>query len=179
MRHSVPEVREDVPVPECRLTDEGRELCLPLAEALRDYGPGSVFASREPKANETAAALCVHLGWTFETLDGLHEHERRRAGFVQGGIDGLLAQLFARPDELVFGDETANQATARFSAAVDGALEGSDGDLFVVAHRTVIVLLVAARTGVEPLPLWQRLGSPSYVVLSLPEWRIEEVVPSV
>src|SRR5437588_121956 len=50
--------------------------------------------------------------------------------------------------------------------------------LIVVAHGTVITLLVAGWCGVEPFPLWERLGLPSYVVLELPERRIVEVVES-
>ena len=74
------------------------------------------LCEQRAESERDRAAFCAHPGWPFETLDGLHEHERRRAGFVQGGIDGLVAQLFARPDELVFGDETANQAAARLGA---------------------------------------------------------------
>ena len=38
--------------------------------------------------------------------------------------------------------------------------------LAVVAHGTVIALYVAAVTGVAPLPLWQRLSLPAFVVLA-------------
>jgi hypothetical protein len=43
----------------------------------------------------------------------------------------------------------------------------------------VIALYVAARAGVDPLPLWRRLGLPSFVVLSLPDMTLVEIVDQI
>jgi broad specificity phosphatase PhoE len=50
-----------------------------------------------------------------------------------------------------------------------------EGDLVVVSHGTVVALFVAAATGVEPYAFWNRLGLPSFVVLSLPGLEIARV----
>ena len=45
--------------------------------------------------------------------------------------------LFARPDELVYCDETADQARERFGVAVSSVLEDHEGaNIGVVAHGT-------------------------------------------
>jgi hypothetical protein len=43
----------------------------------------------------------------------------------------------------------------------------------------VIALFVAQHTRLPALPLWQRLGLPSFVVLTLPEFGLVEVVEDV
>jgi hypothetical protein len=40
-------------------------------------------------------------------------------------------------------------------------------------------LFVALSAGVEPFPLWSRLGLPSFVVLSLPEMELVSIVEGV
>jgi broad specificity phosphatase PhoE len=41
------------------------------------------------------------------------------------------------------------------------------GNVIVIAHGTVIALFVAYYTSLPVLPLWRRLGLPSFVVLTL------------
>jgi broad specificity phosphatase PhoE len=67
--------------------------------------------------------------------------------------------LFSRPDEACFGPETAHQARRRFDVAVAEVLrDAPPGNVIVVAHGTVISLLVAHHTGCAAFPLWRRLG---------------------
>jgi broad specificity phosphatase PhoE len=49
----------------------------------------------------------------------------------------------------------------------------------IVAHGTVITLFTAAHTGLPPLPLWHRLGLPSFVVLTVPDLRLVTMVERV
>jgi broad specificity phosphatase PhoE len=187
VKHARPVVDPVVPSAEWRLGDAGREGARALAPHLKAFEPIAVVSSVEPKAWETAAIVAQRLGVPCAAVEGLHEHERRGAGFA-GTHDEFRAKvkaLFERPDELVFGDETARQAQVRFTAAVEGALAQwapfAEGDaqrsLVVVAHGTVISLVVAAWCGVAPFPLWDQLGLPSYVVVSMPDRRLVEVHP--
>ena len=57
--------------------------------------------------------------------------------------------------------------------------EHTADNVVIVAHGTVITLYVAQHTGVEPLPLWRRLGLPSFVVLSLPDLGMLDVIERV
>jgi broad specificity phosphatase PhoE len=111
----------------------------------------------------------------------LHEHERSGVGWIdREHFEAQVAEFFRRPGALVFGGETADQAHARFAAAIAAlTVHYPARSLAVVAHGTVISLFVARSTGVEPFPLWSRLGLPSFVVLSSPEMGLVSVVEGV
>lgn len=140
------------------------------------------MTSPEPKAHETARLVAAALGaLSVETLDELHEHDDRDAPFQdEAAFRATVREFFADPAEAVFGPETADEAHARFSAAVDALPVPSGGSAnVVVAHGRVISLYVARRSGFEPYALWVRLGLPAFVVLDLPSRAVAEVVERV
>lgn len=153
----------------------------PLADRLRSHAPSRVVASLEPKAQETGRLLASRLGVPWSVRAGLHEHDRCDVPFLgrEQFLDSVAA-FFRTPDQLVFGSETARDALARFSCAVDAVLSRyPDGSVAIVAHGTVISLYVADACGVEPYALWRELGLPSFVAVSLPDARLLDVVGSV
>lgn len=80
----------------------------------------------------------------------------------------------------MFGDESADEALARFAGGVDAAVDSTvPGSVLIVAHGTVISLFVAARAGLDAWSLWQRLGLPSFVTLTLPTFAIEQEVATI
>ena len=79
----------------------------------------------------------------------------------------------------MLGTETAEQSLARFSAAIDKVIEAGQADNVVVTHGTVMTLYAAGVGGVEPKRLWRRLGTPSFVVLGLPDLDVRCVVERV
>jgi broad specificity phosphatase PhoE len=88
-----------------------------------------------------------------------------------------VADFFHRPAELVMGCETAHQASHRFGRAMATVLsQHAEQNIIVFTHGTVLSLFVACTTGLEPLTLWQRLGLPSFVVLTLPQLELVKVV---
>jgi broad specificity phosphatase PhoE len=102
-------------------------------------------------------------------------------GFLSAqAFQDSVAHFFKRPSELVFGSETAEQALRRFATAIEQVLNTyTQGNVVVVAHGTVISLFVGAQTDIDPYRLWQRLGLPSFVVLSLPTFELVEVVERI
>ena len=181
IKHSLPDVRPEQPPSRWRLSPEGSRRALELAEALRPMGLERIFSSREAKAVQTAAFAGERLGLGFEVREGLHEHDREREPFASPeDFEVKVRELFRRPSERVFRSESAQEALARFSSAIDAVIsEASGADIAVVAHGTVISLFVASKCGVDGFELWQRLGLPSYVVLETPGWRLVEVVEEV
>lgn len=176
VKHSLPIVVPGVPPARWVLADEGRARCAALADHLRPYHPARIVASDEPKAAETARLLAGHLGDPAPPpLDpDLREHERRPADFFADtpAFHDAVRRLFAQPDDLAFGTETAGAAGSRFAAAVDRHLAATPtGTLIVVAHGTVISLFAAARASLDPFPLWRSLDLPSYLALTLPDFR--------
>lgn len=178
VKHSLPELNPSAPANKWPLSSEGRTRALALGACLAAYRPGAIFTSPEPKASETAQVVGRRLGLGVTALEGLHEHERGSIGWVsRKALQSGVADFFRFPDRRVFGDESADEAHARFSAAVERAsLAREAGTAMVVAHGTVIALFVSRLAQVAPFPLWQRLGLPSFVVLAPEERRVVRVV---
>lgn len=182
VRHSMPEMVAGMPASQWHLSEEGRHRCKVLARRLAGYDLGSIVTSQEAKAIETGQIVASLLGLPFETAPDLHEHEREVVKSI-GSVQDFQAQvirLFEHPGELVLGNETADEAHQRFSAALAAVLERKPkGNLAIVSHGTVMALFVSRATGLDPVSFWKRLGLPAYAVLALPGFRMEEVVYEV
>jgi broad specificity phosphatase PhoE len=178
IRHSVPELDAGAPASQWRLSEIGRQRCIALARALAPYSPARLYTSREPKAVETGEIASQLLGIPCETAEGLHEHDRSGVGFLPGEqFAPAIERFFLNPDSLVFGNETADAAHARFSTRVIELMSAHvGGNTAIVSHGTVITLLVSRATGAEPVTFWKRLGAPSFIVLSYPDLQLEKVV---
>ncbi len=86
-----------------------------------------------------------------------------------------MRRFFASPDALVFGEETASEAGARFRAALDALLAARPAQrLAVVSHGTVLTLLLAGPNGMAPYELWSSLALPEALVVRSSDWRILE-----
>ncbi len=182
VRHSLPDVVPGAPPSHWQLSDEGRARCVSLAASLSAFTPRTVFASHEPKAAETARIVGERLGAEVTELDGLEEHHRDDAPFFQdpGEFDAAVRRLFAASNELVYGSETATEALTRFERAVTAAIDAeSDSDVVVVSHGTVISLLIAGRTGLDPMEVWRGLTTPCYAVVELPGFKLLDIVSDI
>jgi broad specificity phosphatase PhoE len=162
VRHSVPEVDRSIPAAEWRLSAEGRARCDALAKQLSTHDPELVVSSTEPKALETAELLAWRLGLDVRESAELREQERRTVGWLERDeLEAAVLRVFAEPDQVVFGEESAASALERFTRAVEGL-----GDrAIVVSHGTVISLYVAARTGQDAFALWKGLELPDLLVV--------------
>jgi broad specificity phosphatase PhoE len=181
IKHSLP-----VPVPridahDWQLSDKGRHRCNALAERVAPYAPTIIVTSLEPKARETGDLVGRALNIPVESAPNLHEHDRTGVPWLdQDLFETAVRTFFDRPNDLVFGRETARESASRFSRAVEETLaRHPTGTLAIVAHGTVISLYLAAKTGIDPFPLWQRLGLPSFVVLPQASGQRVEIVDSV
>ena len=178
VKHSLPDIVQNIPAHAWELSDEGRKLVEKLAERLKQYQPEIIASSVEPKARETAELLCKSLGVDIVVLDGLHEHERNGVPFYpKREFQSLMRLLFEKPDVLVFGNESATQALMRFRESVDLVMNlYDDKRMAIVSHGTVISLFVSLLTGVDGYQLWSDLGLPSFVVLDLKNKKLLETV---
>ena len=183
VKHSHVDVVAGRPPRTWELSAEGRRRAALLAGRLAEFDVARVVSSVEPKAVETAEIVAQRLGVPSARLPGLHEQLRDTAPHLgDEDFQAAIAWLFDEPNKVVFGEESADAAGDRFSAAVDALAEDAavaGRDAIVVAHGTVISLYVARVAGIEPFPLWQSLGLPSYVVLSQGSRRQVEIVTGV
>jgi broad specificity phosphatase PhoE len=162
VRHSLPAVDPARPAEEWRLSEEGRRRCGPLAARVAAHRPTAIVSSTEPKARETAELLGADLGLEMRESTALRETARRTVPWLKHEeLRRAIRTLFERPDEVVFGEESALDALGRFSAAVDGLAEAT----VVVSHGTVISLYAAACTGRDAFELWSALELPDLVVV--------------
>lgn len=169
VRHSVPEIREELSARDWLLSEEGRRRAGRLAERLIRHRPEFIITSPEPKARETADILAGRLGLPMQVIDNLHEHVRNSVPFLTKlEFDAAVRKFFEQPETLVFGSETADQAHGRFSGAVHSIISDSDkSKIVIVAHGTVISLFVSRLTGEPGYKIWSGLGLPGFVVLDL------------
>lgn len=204
IRHSAPEIRSEIPAAEWSLSEDGRARCLPLAERLMTHHIQALACSYETKAMQTAAILGDRLSLPVHPFDGLHEHLRPAMLWQgQAAFEARLRQFFEQPEKMVFGLETAAQAARRFTTAIHRLLDHYPSQtVAVVSHGTVMALFAAwaarnssANPGAplpggaslspvsvfefDPFPLWVRLEIPSYLIFSLPDLQLEEVVERV
>jgi broad specificity phosphatase PhoE len=169
VKHSAPQIEKDLPANTWKLSEEGRLRAHRLAELLENYAPEVVVSSHEPKAKETADILAKHLKLDMQIFPDLHEHDRNNVPYLShDAFQVSIRDFFQKPDELVFGSETADQAHARFYQAVHSVLNvHRDKTAIVVTHGTVISLFVSRLTGSSDLELWNQLGLPSFIALDL------------
>lgn len=169
VKHSVPEIQVDRLASTWKLSEEGRFRAQHLAEHLKSFAPEVIATSNEPKATETAEILGSQLNLDIQILPDLHEHDRSNVPFLSHeAFQASIRDFFERPDELVFGRETADQTYTRFYRAIHSILnEHRDKTIVIVTHGTVISLFVSRLTGSSALELWNQLGLPSFVAMEL------------
>ena len=176
VKHSLPEIRENVPAREWNLSENGKARASTLAEALRKYQCEAIYSSIEPKALQTANILGDELVLNVQVVDGLHEHDRSRSPFYsKSEFESLVRRFFAQPDDLIFGSETAYQTLVRFRSALEPLLTfKNDENKIVVCHGAVISLYASWLTDCDGFQLWQELGLPSFVALDVKSKSIVE-----
>jgi broad specificity phosphatase PhoE len=167
VKHSLPGIVENLPAREWKLSDEGRIRAQQLAERLIPFQPEVIISSVEPKARETAEFVAGRHKLALQIADGLHEHDRSKTPYLsKDEFQAAMHEFFEKPETLVLGIETADQAYARFYLAVHSVrLRHPNETVVIVAHGTVISLFVSRLTGIAGWSLWNELGLPSYVML--------------
>ncbi|HEY7089589.1 MAG TPA: histidine phosphatase family protein [Tepidisphaeraceae bacterium] len=178
IKHAAPEVVPTVPSEQWHLSERGRASCAALAEAVRAHEPRVVVSSTEPKAIETAELVASALKIPHEPAPDLHEHDRSNVPHMRSSeFISMVELFFRRPDELVLGQETAGDAEERFTSAVEDVVKEHAGrNVAIVAHGTVIALMLARYSDRPAFAWWRELGLPSMVVLELPEYRIVQTI---
>ena len=169
IRHATPTVQQDSLAREWPLSEAGRQACERFAGRLAEYQITAIVSSAERKARETAVILAARLGLARSVDADLNEHTRENVPYLDRPVfEARIQQLFAEPDALVFGQETATQAYMRFAGAVKRALAAHPaGDVALVTHGTVMALYAERHTGVEPFAFWQALAMPDLLTLAV------------
>lgn len=181
VKHALPVLDPSRPPREWTLGPEGEAQAGSLAGALERFAPFRLVASTEPKAVRTAEIVAGIHRLPMTTAAGLREIDRSRLPMMSREAHTELNRgLFTSFESPVVGSESAREARDRFVAAVAEQIRAaSEENLVVVAHGTVIALLVAAYNPVDAFHLWTRLQCPSFVVLDRGTLTLVETVERV
>lgn len=144
-----------------------------LAGRLAAIGLRRIVTSPEGKAIATGGLLATALGLPVEARSGLEEHHRLvgQQAPDRAVFEANVRRFFDRPEEVVFGTESAVGALARFRAAVAAVMDETGGDELIVSHGTVMSLLVAAGGNGTAMSVWSSLALPDLVTLDWPGLR--------
>ena len=134
------------------LTDRGREQAREAGARLVDRGVTAVYASRLPRARQTAEELAAVLGLPVSVLDGVHELD---VGIHEGQHDDnvgpVALEVFSRwwRDEDLSagfpGGETGAAIVARMRSALDHVADRHEGGtVVVVSHGGAMAVGIGA-----------------------------------
>lgn len=115
---------------------------------------------------QTAQIIADRIGSKIHIDVRLREHERSSVGFLEReSFEAGITSIFDRPEEIAYGDESANAVYARFSAAIDDAVARSSGPVAAVTHGTAMTIYVSRLVGIAPMQFWAKLGMPAAIVI--------------
>jgi broad specificity phosphatase PhoE len=162
-----------------QLTPEAHERVADMATKLREYNIAHVYTSAEPKIEATGKLLSSALDVPCDIAAELHETLRETAPYYED-IEVFWAAIqaaMAQPDELLFGEETFDDAYDRMVRCIDGLLAAHPGQtIAAVTGGVTLALVVSRKTGQDVYKIWRSLKMPSYAVLSLPDYELVELV---
>lgn len=142
----------DTPVPDWGLSDVGRARHEAFAASSTLDHVTAIYASSERKARDGAVPVSAQLGLPVRIVPALGENDRSATGYLPPAeFEATADAFFATPDTSVRGWETARAAQARIVAAIStlAALDGTVGDVLVVAHGAVGALLRCHLKGID------------------------------
>ena len=178
IKHSLPEIRPELPSIEWTLSAEGRRRCFWLADRLRPYGISVLYSSPEPKALATAALVSAELSVPCRRHPDLRENDRTGFPFLPNKEwMQRFHEFFDYPERICIGAESAVSAGHRFDRAVKEVLrEAHEQTTAIVSHGTVITLFLTRYNSLDAFELWQSLSLPSFICASAPAFECREIV---
>jgi broad specificity phosphatase PhoE len=183
IKHATPVKDPARPSNEWELSDLGRQQAIKLAKDLLDQKCliDVVATSDEPKAQETGKIIAAEFDRTIQVVKDLAEHDRSNVPVMPTReFISSVALFFKEPDRLVLGRETARDAKARITGAIERIMSDYAGrDVAIVSHGTVIALFAAELLKEDPFQLWRRMGLPSYIVIDWAKREATRVVERV
>lgn len=167
VKHARPILVPGEPPSTWSISPEGRADAQALARKLAAFAPTAIVSSTEQKAAATADEMGEVFGLAPGRDLGLREHFGDTMAFFEEAVfQAKVAAFFANARDLVLGEETGEEAHARFAGAVDRQRAAHpEGTLVLVAHGRVITLWAQRRLGIDPMPFWRGLTLASALVV--------------
>jgi broad specificity phosphatase PhoE len=167
IRHATPAIQPSIPEHEWPISDRGIEQARLLAEAARTWGLQALYASRQPKAQSTAAVIGEVIGLPVNVVDGLEELRIGRWIPNSDEFSETVRQILEQPALSLRGAERAAAAATRFAAAVS-LIEAGPFPAALVSHGRVLTSWLASIAGIEdPFALWRSIPMPGWASIDL------------
>ena len=179
IRHSQTNPVPTISSHEWKLTKEGVQRCRQFAPIVQRFQPNRLISSQEPKAIATSQLLANQLGISHHTTDGLGETARATAPWFDDPAQfrQAIEQLFLHPNQRVFGEESGEEAFARFDKRIATLLTRYPNEtLAIVTHGTILSLFVAHYNQIDVVAFWKSLGMPALIQLTLPHFTLQETI---
>jgi len=177
VRHAEVVLRGDVHPSEWALSPQGQADARDLGRAAEWKSLQAVVASPETKTRQTAEPIAEAAGVELRLVDELREVERGLSGLVSAEEYAALVEAhFRSPDESVGGWERGVDARTRVSAAIDGLVQETTGNVCVVSHGMVLSHFLAHLRGLETPPVeeWRAIPLPAVAVVDPAQRRLLE-----
>jgi broad specificity phosphatase PhoE len=176
IRHSEVVKDPSSPAKMWQLSENGRSRSLALLHEVAPCNPNMFVTSIEDKARETGQIMADALGVPWHDAPGLQEHDRTGVPYFAnaGEFETAVSTFFTHPDKLILGQETANQAVARFNQAVETIMTAnSTGNIAIVTHGTVLTLFITRHNPlINPIQFWQSLKLPDIIITTWPDKKL-------
>ena len=163
IRHAKPEIDTTLPASEWRLSHQGKLDALKFAKDSLPNEIDLLISSFEPKAIETAQIMASERSIQAVIAGGLQEHARENIPYFPNPehFQRHIKDLFAQPDECVFGTESATQALSRIQEAISTLLKKyPNKTVGFVTHGTVLSLLSGLVNKTDSFKIWRKLTLP-------------------
>lgn len=174
VRHARPLVDAGRPSHEWDLEDGASEDIVSLSPYLRRFNVDGIITSPERKAVSTAGIIASVLRLPVVVEPALREQGNEGVPWVGGEhlFREAVAHHFARPCEVVLGNESSDDAVKRFGAGVERARAWHRFPL-LVGHGRVMSGFIARIAGMQPMEVWTDLRMPDALIVDIENktWR--------
>jgi broad specificity phosphatase PhoE len=174
VRHAKPMVDPGRPSHEWDLEDGAWEDVVSLAAHLGPFDVDGIITSPERKAVATAGIIATELRLPVVVEPALHEQGSQAVPWVgsERVFREAVARHFARPREVVLGNESSDDAVKRFCAGVERARACYRFPL-LVGHGRVMSGFIAPIAETRPMEIWTDLRMPDAFIVDIQNqiWR--------
>jgi broad specificity phosphatase PhoE len=184
VKHAMPELNDNLPAKEWVLGEKGKKQAEKFSKFIAENLDFDtvIYSSPEPKAMATAQILSEKLNASIELEKNLKELDRPVLNIVSEEVHNDRNEaIFENPGEAVIGDESANEALARFEKGIKEVMtkplvDSMKDERIVVTHGTVMSLFLSKyNSELQAFDVWKTLSCPSYAIVSIPDFKILEL----
>jgi len=166
VRHASPQIQPELPSRDWVLSERGIAEAQTLAGAAADWALEALYSSSETKARATALIIGDAVGLSVRVADAFDE--LRLADWIDNADEfNDHVRAILEGGEPPRGDESSQEAAARFAAGVRIVEEGPF-PAAVVSHGRVLTAWLTSIGAIEdPFEFWRQIPMPGWALIDL------------